>query len=242
MLICLGLVLCASLATAFLSLSKIDKTDSSITLSTESFSVFLLEIGSAETETEAASKGKDSMQDGNSGYTWEKEKFYVLSSAYLNENDAVLVKKQMKNSGKYAEIIKETFPSINISSVYSEKEREVLVKALNSFYNTYLQLFDISVSLDGKHLNETSAMLKINETKSNFNAVKSNFETLFKGDDNEFIKTVASYLIDEAETLDLLSERQFITPLQTLSSLIKYRYCEDLHIYKNLLAEIMSEK
>ena len=242
LLTCLGLILCASLATAFLSLSKIDKTDSSITLSTESFNIYILEIGSSKLEAEAVQKGKDSMQDNNAGYVWEKDKFYVLSGIYLNENDAVLVKKQRKNSGQYAEIIKETFPSINISSVYSEKEREVLIKALNSFYNTYLQLFDMSVSIDGKYLNETSVILKINEIKSNFNTIRSNFETLFKGEDNVFIKTVGAYLIDEEESLDLLAQKQYIIPLQTLSSLIKYRYCECLHIYKNLLSEIMLEK
>ena len=241
-MICLGLIICISLCTIFFSISKLKDVDSNVNLSSESFTIYMLEIASSTVETEAVQLGKDSMQENNAGYVWEKDKFYVLSSCYANENDAVLMKKQREKNGLYAEIIQENFPSVKISSAYSDKEKEVLLKSLNSFYETYIKLFDISVSIDCKHLNETSSILKINETKSYFNGIKSNFETLFEESNESFLKTINAYLVDLHETLDLLAQKAYVIPLQTLSSSIKYRYCECLHLYKNLLNELIFEK
>lgn len=242
MVICLGLALFASLTTVFLSLSRIKKVDSNVNLSTESFSIYILEIASSSVESEAVQLGRDSMINGNAGYVWKGDKFYVVSSCYLNENDAVLMKKKRAKDDLYSGIIKETFPSVSISSAYSDKEKEVLLKALGSFYDTFEKLFDISVSLDGKHLNETSAILKINEIESNINAIESNFETLFEDSDIQFLKTINTSLKELGKTIDLLSKKSYVTPLQTLSAAVKYRYTETLHLYKELLGNLIEEK
>lgn len=242
MIICFGLILCVSLATFFFSLSKIKGVDSNANIFSESFNVYFLEIASSNVESEAVQLGKDSMINNDAGYVWEQGKYYVISSCYINENDAVLMKKKREQSNLYGDIIVENFPAISVASIYSNKEKEVLLTALNSFYNVYTNLYDVSISLDGKHLNETSALLKINETKSMVGTIKNNFETLFKVEKTGFLSLIHTHLVELSKSLDLLSEKNYVMPLQTFSSAVKYRYCEVLHNYKGLLEDINEEK
>lgn len=238
----LGIILCVTLSGIFFSLSKTKKTaDSASTLTSISYNIYFLSLNKTNSYQEGAVIGKDMMSNGHSGYVWQKnDAYYVISSAYKNENDANLVKNQIEKNGASCEIIKQSFPSIKISSTYSNKEREIISTSLNSFYNAYNSLYDISISLENNLINETTASLNISSVLTNFNSTKNSFDILFKGDENEFITLIKNYLLDASESLSLLYSKSFITTTHPYLSLIKYRYCELLHINYNLISSLLT--
>ena len=238
----LGLLLFICLIGIFFSLKKTTTTnDSATTISSVSYNIYFLSLNSSSIESQATELGKDQMINDFSGYIWKNEEnFYCLASAYENENDAILVKKKLEKEGIYSEIFKISFPSVQLSSSYSAQERQTLFNALNSFHEIYCSLYDISISLDNKLNNETGASLAINSVLAKFENILNDYKILFSRSENNFINTISRYLFDMHESLSLLKEKIFITPTQTFSSLIKYRYCESLDLNYNLILEIDS--
>ena len=181
------------------------------------------------------------MSTQDAGYVWQDyNSFYIISSAYENENDAILLKNKLEKENINAEILKVAFPSIKISSTYSNKERDIISNALNSFHDSYSLLYDTSISLDNKLINETNASLQINSIISKFNAVKDNFDTLFSQNDVNFISIIKKHLANAKTSLNKLFEKEYVTHTQTYSSFIKYTYCNILKINYDLIASILT--
>lgn len=240
--ICFGILLCISLTSIFFSISSSKKSaDSTSSLSSMDYNIFFLSQNNCQNEEEAKVLGKDIMINNDAGYVWEEnENFYIISSAYENENDSTLMKNKLEKDGKFAEIIKVSFPAIKIASTYSNKERDIITSALNSFHDAYSLLYDTSISLDNNLINETNASLNINSTISKFNATKDNFDTLFQKNDIEFINIIKKHLINAKTSLNNLFEKKYITSTQTYSSLIKYTYCNLLEINFDLIGHILT--
>ncbi len=241
LILCMGIVLCVSLSCIFYTLKKTKTTsDSTSTLSSVGYNVYFVYLNECQIDAEATALGKDIMSEGFSGYVWQYgEKFYCTASAYKNENDARLVSNKLEKEGKNSKILKVSFPQIKISSTYSSDERQVILSALNIFHDSYLTLYDLSISLENTLLSETNASLTVNNTLSQFSAIKKNFDTLFPQSDSEFTSIIKNYLISGHETLSLLSEKVLITPSQSFCSIIKYRYCEILDLNRNLLSDLL---
>ena len=233
-------MLCISLLGIFFSLKNSENTsDSTSTTSSVSFNIYFLSLNSTMVESQAVQLGKDYMAENYSGYIWKNEgHFHCIASAYKNENDAILVKNKLEKEGVSSQIVSVGFPSIKLSSNYSIEERQAINNSLNCFHDIYTQLFDISISLDNNLSNETSASLALNNVLSKLDKIKNDFETLFSDSQNSFISEIGRYLVDAHESLCLLKEKSFITPSQTLSSLIKYRYCEILDLNYNLILDL----
>lgn len=242
LIICLGIILCVMLSSIFFSIKQTIMTNNSATtFNSISYNIYFLTINKSQNENEAILLGKDSMSNGNSGYIWESDgAFYLISSAYKNENDATLVKNKLQKENIASEILKINFPSVKISSDFSFDEREIITKALNSLHLCYENLYDIAISLENGLTNETGATLSISSTLTNFVNTKNQFETIFKNSSLPFISTIKSYLISTHESLSLLLEKTSITPAQTFNSLIKYRYCEILHLNFNMILDLLT--
>lgn len=242
LILCLGIVFCISLTSIFFSLSNSQKSsDSAASLSSVSFNIFFLSLNKCQNENEAISLGKDVMTNDDAGYVLENNNnFYVISSAYENENDSTLVKNKLEKENKITEIIKISFPSIKIASTYSNKERDVISNALNSFHNAYSLLYDSAISLDNKLTNETNTSLNINSIISKFNKTKDNFDTLFAKSDLNFISIIKTHLSNAKLALNKLFEKDFVVQTQTYSSFIKYTYCNILEINFDLINSLLT--
>lgn len=232
--------LCVSTISIFFSICNPNRLyTSSATISSSPFSVYFISTNKSLVEIEAIALGKDSMANGHAGYVWEKEGyFYVISSGYQNENDATLVKNTLKAKGMSAEIINIDFESLKLPYSFSQSEKEVMSSTIKIFREIYSYLYDISICLDTEVYNETNAIIEINKLLSLISGTEKNYQSLFSENEDETIKNIGEYLADILESISQLSDKSFITPSQSLSSLVKYKYCEVLHIYQNLLIEL----
>ena len=182
---------------------------------------YLLSVYSSESLEETENEAEN-FSDTNFGlYIYENENtFHLIASCYKNNNDAELVKNNLKANGIEAEILKLQKDSIILEGNFTQNEEAILKDCLAIILNIYTELNDISVSLDTAIIDEVTAKLKINEVYSKVLTTKNNFETLFKVNSSADIKNIREDFsqIDEI-LLDLTN-----TDNNNLSAQIKYSY------------------
>ncbi len=231
---CVLFLVVAIIIANYLSYLLIPSASNSSSVTKDSFSVYMLSLARSQVKSEAEGRAGDFQSIGGGGYVWEQDDyFYVISSAYANKNDAVLVQNSVKaNQGLDSEIIEAKFPALSISGNFSSEEKRVLSMAIDCFYDYYLALYDIAISLDTLVYNETSAKLALNTSHSNLSNTISNFNTLFSDASGQIeeIKNSCEELLSASNSLCQMSS----SSSQTYSSLLKYHYTLALDLYLKL--------
>lgn len=209
-------------------------------LAGSSFSICFVSTAKSQLEAEASCLAKDQMSNQHGGYVWQEGNyFHVISSAYENKNDAILVSNNLKNSGIKNEVFEVDFPSVSFPfSFQSNEEKSSFQAAINLFYTSYKQLFDISICLDTKLYDETKALIETNNLQAKADEVMKNFSLLFGEEKEEFFINLQDAIVDANETIGLLAEKQFISTKQDFLSLTRYTYTKILAIYHVFLEKI----
>lgn len=251
-LIALALFLvCASLIANCLSLMIVPSSSTSESVSYNSFSLYMLSLAKSQVESEANSLAGDYQKIGAGGYIWKIDNYYhVISSVYANKNDATLVQNSVKaNQGLDSEIVEVNFKSFSLNGNFSADEKKVLTKSLASFYDFYLALYDIAISLDTLVYNEISAKLALNTAHSNLSNTVRDFKTVFPSPSGEIellslsldkALSESQSLCDESTSTQTLATalsqtQTFSSTSQTLSSMLKYHYTSVLDIYYQMI-------
>ena len=228
-------VICLSLSMADLFSSLITVggfTFTSNDISLPKYNVYAISLSSTETAALAQQQSETIKNQGGAGYIYlDNSKYYIITSIYENESDAIKVKDALKSSNKPAEIITISILPITISSNLLGEEKAVLEESLNIFKKTYIQLYDISVSLDTAVINEVAAKLSINELGSEINKILTNFSTVF---DNETSNNFLIIKLKLNELFKYLNDLISINANYPITSQIKETYCKVLILYKSL--------
>lgn len=227
-------IVCLILAN-YLSLVLI-KTDKETTkVSSNSFELYFLSLSKSQVKNEAITHATDYQKIGAGGFIWEKDNyFHVVSSAYINKNDAQLVQNSIKtNNNIDSEIFSIKFNSFTINGSFNSDQTKVLNKSLNSFLNYYKEIYDIAISLDTSVYNEISARLAVNSSHNNLTNIVNNFELLFK--DETSLSKLYSSLTQAKNISQKLCGGSLVNGCQTYSSLLKYRYLEVINIFYNFI-------
>lgn len=232
--VCLSLIACLVIAN-FVASSLIPTAKVITSAKSSPFELYMISLSKSQVKSEAETLAKDYQQIGAGGYIWQIDEYYhVISSAYSNKNDAVLVQNSVKNKGIESELVKVSFPSIEIKGDFSESESKILNKSLSCFQSYYLSLYDISISYDTLVYNEISARLAINNAHSTLSSTLADFETIFADAcEIEPLNSFHNLLENALSSSKSLCSAIPLFPEQTYSSLIKYRYLEILYLYKN---------
>lgn len=197
----------------------------------------MLTLAKSQVKSEAQSRASDFQKIGGGGFIWEQEDyFYVVSSVYANKNDAVLVQNSVKtNQGFDSEIITVKFKSFSINGNFSADEKKVLTKALNCFYEYYLSIYDVAISLDTHVYNEISARLAVNNAHNTLNNTVDDFNTIFTNP-NTSIEVISVALNQALEESKKLCGGTLENSSQTYPSILKYRYTAVLNIFYEMLS------
>ena len=178
----ISFALCISLSGFFSSLitvggfSNITSGDAK----SSGFVVYAVSLYKTQTKAQAREMSEIAMHKNGAGYIYQDdEAFYVFASCYENKADAEKVVSNLKENEVSSSIKDLQFNEILLKSKMTEQEKTVLIKALSSFKNLYKKLYDLSVSIDTKLLNEIQAKVLLNDIISEQSKVQTNFETIF---------------------------------------------------------------
>ena len=223
---------------AFLLSNLIVKTDSDTQeVYSPTFELYFLALSKSKLENESLTRSEDFQKIGAGGFVWKNEDYYyVVSSIYQNKNDAIKVQNSIKlNQNLDSEIFAVKFNSITLSGTFTNEEKKVLTKALQSSYDYYKEVFDIAISLDTNVYNEISARLAVNNAHSNFNCIYDDFNTLFSDSNIDIIKDLSNLLNQSIEISKKLCSGLQENSSQNYNSILKYRYTEILNLYYNFI-------
>lgn len=231
----ISFIACLFLAN-FLSSFLIPTSSSSSSISSSPFEIYFISLSKSQVKNEALSLCPDYQKINAGGYVWEDGGYYrILSSGYLNKNDAVLVQSSLKENFQIeSELFSVKFESFSVHGNFDSDEGKVLSKALNLFLETYKSIYDIAVSLDTSVYNEISARMAVNNSHNNLSTTIDNFDTIFSEKSNSLYLLSESLSILKETSMKLCSALN-LNNNQTYSSLLKYRYIEMLNIFYNLL-------
>ena len=237
--ICFVFILVGICFVSAFSSSTITASETQIA-NTPSFSLYLVCTSKSQLQTESETISKDIIKNDGAGFIWKKDNYYyVISSAYENKNDAELVSAEMRMKDIENEVIQVDFSSLKIPQPLSTQESKSTFNAsIFLFYNLYKNLFDLSVSLDTKIIDETQALLDINRNLAIADEVKKNFIVLFNDIETPVVKELQQALCSANDTLFKLSEGERLSEKQTMLSHVRYAYCEICQIFFNFLIKI----
>lgn len=232
---CLLFIVCLVIAN-FIASSLIATGKNVSEVKSSAYDLYMISLAKSQVKSEAISLSADYQKIGAGGYIWEQEGyFHVISSAYSNKNDAILVQNSVKAKGIESCLINVHFDSYTINGNFTDSEAKVLTKALNCFQNYYHSLYDIAISYDTSVYNEISARLAVNNAHSTLSSMLADFETIFADDCTATpLKDLHTALNDALSASKDLCSGVPVNAGQTYSSLIKYHYLKILKIYLNL--------
>lgn len=190
-------------------------------------------MAKSQVKNEAISRAEDFQKMGAGGYVWEDEGYYhVISSGYLNKNDAQLVQNSIKlNQNLDSELLTINFNEYDIYGNFNEDEKKVVLNLVCSCVTFYTSLYDIAISIDTGVLNETSAKLAVNSAFTNFTTTLANFNTIYPMPHPQNFTDLYNTCILCYESGEKLCQEKKLSDSQNYSSLIKYRYLEIMRLF-----------
>ena len=230
------LVVCLVVAN-YLSTLILPSDTTAESVSSNEFNLHFLTLAKSQVKNEALSHASDYRKIGAGGVVWQSaEYYYVVSSAYVNRNDADLVQSNLKQVQNIeSEIISVNFKSITLSGTFSADEKKIILKALSASQNYYNSIYDIAISLDTGVYNEISAKLTVNSAHNTLSNTYADFNTLFGEPLTAPLNDISLLLQNITKVSQKLCTGERISTDQTYSSLLKYRYLEVLSIYNEFL-------
>lgn len=190
------------------------------------FDVYAVATNKTIDEESAQNMKKDIQNKNGAGYVYEKDGlFYILTSAYESENDAIKVCESLKNQNIDCEIVKIVVDELKLDLTLSNQDKTVLNNSINIFKSCFQKIYDISVSLDTNIKNETECKLEISNVKSELSKVISDFEACFNSKLTQDFVYLKLKLDDLNDLLQGLYENNLGQSV-SFSSVLKHSYIE----------------
>lgn len=223
----------------YLAAMLIKTENKSEDVSTTETTIYMLSLSKSQVKKEAESIAPDFQKIGAGGFVWQNNGyFHLISSAYLNKNDAELVKNSIKiNQNLNGEILPIKFKSFSLSGSFSSEEKKVISKVLSSAQIFYTSVYDIAVSLDTGVYNEISAKLEVNNVTNNISTIFANFNTLYPSEIKGPMTETKNFIKKMVDISQKLASDERINKSQTYSSNLKYRYLEALSEFYSFISD-----
>ena len=117
----------------------------------------------AENATDAETAANEYRVRGGAGLTYHKDnKWYIILSLYLSENDAKKVCAQLSEQdivAEYANIT--TTPLAN--TAFTDEERKIAENIYDHYKQTIEAIYQISIDLDSSTITESSAQVRVSQ-------------------------------------------------------------------------------
>ena len=166
----------------------------------------------------------------------DKGNYHILASMYQNKSNAESVVQNLKDSGVDASIYEIKIPAIYLDLALENSEKEELKNVLTLWYDTYENLYNISISLDKSEITKEQCSIEIINLKNDLQSKIATFnESLEVAKLTQVIytKIYANMLL---EKINELVEQDNLSTLY--SSKIKETYFKIIYDYISLKTEL----
>lgn len=207
-------------------------------IKSNSFTIYALSIDKCSTLSQASQVSNEAKLRGGAGYIHSQDGlYYVLLSAYENQNDALKVQENLLENEQSSELITINITEIVIDLSLNANEKTSIQDALSSFKNAYKNLYDFSVSIDTGVKTLSEIKLAVSSYLSDLNKTKTTFETVFLNKITSEIFKLKLKLTELVMTVNSFVEADYEQQV-IYSSNLKETYIKCLIINKNLAKEM----
>ena len=117
----------------------------------------------AENATEAETAANEYRVRGGAGLTYHNNnKWYIILSLYLSENDAKKVCNQLAEQDIFTEYNSITTTPL-ASAVFTDEERKIAENIYDHYKQTIEAIYQISIDLDSSAITESSAQVRVSQ-------------------------------------------------------------------------------
>ena len=117
----------------------------------------------AENATEAETAANEYRVRGGAGLTYHNNnKWYIILSLYLSENDAKKVCNQLAEQDIFAEYNSITTTPL-ASAAFTDEERKIAENIYDHYKQTIEAIYQISIDLDSSEITESSAQVRVSQ-------------------------------------------------------------------------------
>lgn len=203
----------------------------------ENRTLYAISLATCKNTIEADEKSKETKFQGGAGYIYKvDDSIKILSSIYDNKKDALKVKDNLKSNGIESEIIEINLPKIDLEISLSSKSREVLNSAVELFYSSYKNLYNLSVLFDSSEKDFVEIKKNINELINSNDKVISDYNNNFNQASNVYILYGKIYL---NKLSNILLDLQNLDESTNFSSELKHAYCKVIDCYLDFYNEMI---
>lgn len=155
------------------------------------------------------------------------EYYYVVHSAYENENDATKVIKNFEKKLQDAELHVLSFPEVFIEEAYTQNQRNLVAESFTLFTESFRVSSDLAIGLNSGVYDETFVKEKLQTLKNKIEKHNEKYYQCFLNSNAPKSICIGEYLADILETISLTS-----------TSTLWHTSIEILEIYSNLIKEL----
>lgn len=205
------------------------------------FKVFAISLGEFTSKSSAETIAQQTSQRGGAGFVYETDNlYYVLASAYEEENDAKLVQKNLTESGISSKIIEIEVPQPEFSGISSEEQKKSFLSALSQIKSAFVKLYDISISLDTGATDETKAKIEVIATNRDLEGAHKKISRGESAVDGIYYQQISNTFNEIEDILNELKDYENISGV-SLSSKIKFGYISIIEKVADLVDLINSK-
>lgn len=205
------------------------------------FKVFAISLGEFTSKSSAETIAQQTSQRGGAGFVYETDNlYYVLASAYEEENDARLVQKNLSESGISSKIIEIEIPQPEFSGISSEEQKKSFLSALSQIKSAFVKLYDISISLDTGATDETKAKIEVIATNGDLEVAHKKISRGESAVDGIYYQQISNTFNEIEDILNELKDYENISGV-SLSSKIKFGYISIIEKVADLVDLINSK-
>lgn len=196
--------------------------------------LYAISVGSFNDYSSASILSETILKQGGAGKVIKNgNEYIVLLSCYETEKDANNVIINLSDSGVEASIFELTLNGLNLKVDIDYDKKVILKNSINLFYDSYKDLYELSINYDNKTLTKVEALEEINRLIDKVNKVYTQFNASVRSAINAtgvYLQIFISELIDSLTNLSNCQEN--------FSGQIKSTYFEALNLYINFRQEI----
>ncbi len=155
------------------------------------------------------------------------EYYYVVHSAYENENDAMMIIKNFEKKLLKAELHVISFPDIFVKESFSQEQRNLVAESFTLFLESFRSLSDLAVGFSSGVYDETYIKEKLQNLKNKIEKHNEKYYKTFSTTNDPETIAIGEYLADLLEATCLAS-----------SDSLWHTSIELLEIYSNLTKDM----
>lgn len=203
---------------------------------TKKQSVYYLYCGEFESLDQANVFSGQIKNQGGAGFIKKNNGIYLVClGAYKNLEDAQKVAENLIDNNVETQILAVELKAISMNKSFDKQNKELLKNALNSFYNSYECLYNLSINYDNKTFSKIEVLDELERWLEKIKLIEKDFASNLLDSNNAslvYIKIFISQLIDNLQ--DLVSKEA------NFSAEIKYSYINCIELFLSLRQEIES--